>query len=115
MKKRVNHPPGSPGTFILYNYFLGRLIIVGAGSEHGFVPNSTLIFKAGQCTGDYHGQMNRDNFIKWLQEKLLPNIPKNSVIVFDNAPYHSVQEDKIPTKSSLKKDMITWLLKKGKY
>nr|CAH7720963.1 unnamed protein product [Callosobruchus chinensis] len=31
----------------------------------------------------------------------------------DNAPYHSVQENKTPTKSSLKQDMVNWLTKKG--
>lgn len=86
-----------------------------AGSESGFVDNACLIFKAGLATGDYHGQMNRENFTRWLTEKLLPNIPANSVIVLDNAPYHCVQEDKIPTKSSLKKDMVAWLTRKGVY
>ncbi|CAH2002888.1 unnamed protein product [Acanthoscelides obtectus] len=57
--------------------------------------------------------MNRESFTRWLTEKLLPNIPANSVIVFDNAPYHSVQEDKTPTKSSSKKDIMAWLTKKG--
>ncbi|XP_050302718.1 uncharacterized protein LOC126740645 [Anthonomus grandis grandis] len=71
----------------------GRLIIVHAGSVNGFVDNACLIFKAGLATGDYHGQMNKENFTRWLTEKLLPNIPPNSVIVYDNAPYHSVQED----------------------
>lgn len=87
--------------------------MVHAGSEDGFVENACLIFKAGLTSGDYHGQMNRENFTKWLTEKLLPNIPANSIIVLDNAPYHSVQENKTPTKSSLKKDIISWLSAKG--
>ena len=94
---------------------LGRFIIVHAGSKDGFVENAALVFKAGQCTGDYHGQMNKENFIKWLTEKLLPNIQDNSVVVLDNAPYHSSLADKVPTKSSLKKDMVDWLSKKGTY
>ncbi|KAJ8915919.1 hypothetical protein NQ315_015534 [Exocentrus adspersus] len=91
----------------------GRLIIVHGGSDKGFVPNASLIFKAGQASGDYHGQMNYDNFSKWLTEKLLPNIPPNSIVVLDNAPYHSVLEDKVPTKSTTKKDMILWLSKRN--
>lgn len=94
-------------------YYLGRLVIVHAGSKNGFVPNACLIFKAGQVSGDYHGQMNSENFVKWLEQKLLPNIPPESVLILDNASYHSVQEDKVPTKSALKQDMIDWLLKKG--
>lgn len=70
-----------------------------------------LIFKAGLATGDYHGQMNEGNFMKWLTEKLLPNIPPQSVIVLDNAPYHSVLEEKRPTKSSLKGQIIDYLTK----
>lgn len=89
--------------------------MIHAGSKNGFIQNAGLVFKAGQCSGDYHGQMNRENFIKWLTEKLLPNIPENSVVVLDNAPYHSVQADKVPTKSSLKKDMVAWLSKNGTY
>lgn len=89
----------------------GRLIVVHAGSENGFVKDAGLIFKAGMATGDYHGQMNQENFTKWLTEKLLPNIPPHSVIVLDNAPYHSVLEEKVPTKSSLKRTMIEWLVK----
>ena len=89
----------------------GRYIVVHAGNENGFVQGASLIFKAGLSTGDYHGQMNEVNFTKWLTEKLLPNIPPNSVIVMDNAPYHSVLEEKIPTKSSTKRSIIDWLKK----
>ncbi|KAJ8912977.1 hypothetical protein NQ315_000033 [Exocentrus adspersus] len=89
-----------------------RFIVVHAGSENGFVQNAALVFKAGLTQGDYHGQMNQENFTKWLTEKLLPNIPEHSVIVMDNAPYHFVQEDKVPTKSALETDIIAWLTKK---
>jgi hypothetical protein len=34
--------------------------------------------------------MNWDNFSKWFQEQLLKNIPENSLIIMDNAPYHNV-------------------------
>ncbi|XP_076665030.1 uncharacterized protein LOC143367279 [Andrena cerasifolii] len=86
-----------------------RLIIVHAGGKNGFVNGADLIFKSGTTTGDYHGQMNAENFVKWIEEKLLPNIPHNSVIVMDNAPYHSVQQNKPPTKSNRKGDIIDWL------
>ncbi|KAF8789131.1 Down syndrome cell adhesion molecule-like [Argiope bruennichi] len=89
-----------------------RLIVVHAGSESGFVPNAGLIFKAGSATGDYHGQMNSDNLKKWIVEKLLPNIPTNSVIVMDNAAYHTKVMDPVPTKSSKKDKMCACLEKK---
>jgi hypothetical protein len=38
------------------------LIIAHVGSESGFIPNALLIFKLQTKTGDYHGEMNFDNF-----------------------------------------------------
>nr|CAH7759088.1 unnamed protein product [Callosobruchus chinensis] len=50
----------------------GHLIIVHAGSQDGFVRNACLIIKAGQASGDNNGQMNQENFTKWLSEKTFP-------------------------------------------
>ncbi|XP_072375767.1 uncharacterized protein [Diabrotica undecimpunctata] len=69
-----------------------RLIIVHAGGEMGFIPNALLIFKSGSKSGDYHLEMNTTNYRKWLKEKLIPNLLPHSVIVCDNASYHSVYE-----------------------
>ena len=86
-----------------------HLIIVHAGGKNGFVNGAELIFKAKTKTGDYHGQMNAVNFEKWVTEKLLPNIPEKSVIVMDNAPYHSVQLNKPAAKSEKKQVLLKWL------
>ncbi|KAJ4426456.1 hypothetical protein ANN_27270 [Periplaneta americana] len=86
-----------------------RLIVIHAGSESGFVENSLLIFQAGRATGDYHGQMNSTNFERWVNTQLLPNLPEKSVVVMDNAPYHSIQENKPPTRNSVRAEMISWL------
>lgn len=86
-----------------------RLIIVHAGGQAGFVEGALLIFKSKSKTGDYHHDMNFVNFNKWTKEKLLPNLPPRSVIVMDNAAYHSVQEDKKPTMASTKANMQAWL------
>ncbi len=48
-----------------------RLIIVHAITEKGWIPEAKLVFQAKKCTGDYHGQMNYDNFSKWFKEQLL--------------------------------------------
>ena len=45
------------------------------GGEKGFVLQSLLVFKSGLRTGDYHGEMNSDNFIKWIKTQLIPNLP----------------------------------------
>jgi hypothetical protein len=60
------------------------------------VENSLLIFKSGKATGDYHGQINARNFELWVNTQVLPNLPEKCVIVMDNAPYHSIQENKTP-------------------
>lgn len=86
-----------------------RLIMVHAGGEMGFIPNALLIFKSGSKSGDYHDDMNSENYEKWLKEKLIPNLPPNSIVVTDNAPYHNKQIDKAPTSSSRKCEMVAWL------
>lgn len=90
-----------------------RVIVVDIGSDDGFLQGGRLIYKANSVKGDYHGQMNSVNFEKWIRERVLPNLPPNSVIVMDNAPYHGEQDDKVPNKSATKKVMIEWLSRHG--
>ena len=89
-----------------------RLIIVTAGSRTGFLKDAALIYKAGSTVGDYHGQMNGTNFEKWVREKLLNCLSPNSAVVMDNAPYHNVQVDKVPSQHSVKPEMVLWLMRK---
>lgn len=46
-------------------------------------------------------------------EGILPLLRPNSVIVMDNASYHSVIVDKAPSSRTLKADIIKWLEDKG--
>ena len=47
------------------------------------------VFKAKKgSVADYHQEMNQENFERWFQEKLLPALPTNCLIVMDNASYH---------------------------
>jgi hypothetical protein len=48
--------------------------------------------------------------MRWIKEKLLPNLPQNCVFVVDNATYHNVISERYPTSASRKKDMENWLL-----
>lgn len=64
-----------------------RLIIVHRGGKLG---SALLIYKAKLFTGEYHHEMNDENFKKWLtKKKPLSNLPEKSVIIMDNASYHS--------------------------
>ena len=65
------------------------MILINADSETGGVPNALLVFKSGKHSGDYDEEMNADNYEKWLEMNLIPNLPPRSVLVIDNAPYHN--------------------------
>jgi transposase len=87
-----------------------RLIIVNAITEQGWVNGAELVFEAGKSTGDYHGQMNWENFSSWFTNQLLPNIPANSIIIMDNAKYHNVLVDNSSPNSSYTKEALKeWL------
>lgn len=62
-------------------------------------------------SSNYHDEMNGDNFHEWL-ESIIPRLDANSITVMDNAPYHSVREEKIPT-SNWKEEIFSWLTSKG--
>lgn len=67
------------------------------------------MFKSKTNVGDYHGEMNAVNFETWLKEKLFPNLQKPSIIILDNASYHSRQSERLPIKSWTKENMRNWL------
>lgn len=91
----------------------GRLIVIHAGNENGFVLGSDEVFKAKKETGDYHGEMNGVHYEDWFVKKLLPQLKPNSIIVMDNASYHSVHVEQIPTSKTKKADIQAWLAEKG--
>lgn len=90
-----------------------RWVMVHAGSEDGFVEGAGLLFKAKSKKGDYHDEMDGNNFTKYLKEKLIPNLPENSILVMDNASYHSMQLDKAPTTATRKADIKIWMQEHG--
>lgn len=63
--------------------------------------------------GDYHDEMTSVRFEDWWNDQLLPNIPPNTLIVMDNAPYHSRRREEYPVQSWTKKKMVEWLDKKA--
>jgi transposase len=88
-----------------------RLILVHAITVEGWVEGAKLVFQAKRRTGDYHGQMNFENFRRWFLDCLLPHIPASSLIVMDNAPYHNVYVDGAfyPSSSTKKSELQSWL------
>lgn len=88
-----------------------RLIIVHAGNEKGFVPGALILDKCMDSEGDYHREINSDRYQTWLRNQLIPNLPSNSVLVIDNAPYHNSLLIKPPNSNTRKADMVSWLQK----
>jgi hypothetical protein len=60
-----------------------RVFVIHGGGENGFNENALLMWKTSGSTGDYHSQMNLENYEKWLQKELIPNVPPHSVFVID--------------------------------
>lgn len=84
-----------------------RLIITHIGSSTGFVDGGLLCFVSGS-SGDYHEDMNGDVYEKWFKETL-SRLDPNSVIVLDNASYHSRKKNKAPSTATKKEDIKIWL------
>ena len=59
--------------------------------------------------------MNGPHFEDWFEKKVLPALPDKSVVVMDNAKYHSrmTEESKRPTTSWRKAEIQDWLTKKN--
>lgn len=89
--------------------FILILFSVHCGNENGFLPNALLVFSSHSEKEDYHGDMNAENFFKWADEKVIPNLPPNSVVIIDNAPYHNKLKDPPPTSANRKQEIYDWL------
>lgn len=89
-----------------------RITILHAGSKDGWIPNVLLLSAKNikDSSLDYHEDTTAELFEEWFQTKLLPNIPPNSVIVMDNASYHSRQIKKVPNSSNTKSDIQKYML-----
>lgn len=94
-----------------------RITIIHAGSEEGFVPNCLLLSAKHikDSSLDYHEDTDAELFEGWFKNRLLANIPPNSVIVMDNASYHSRQLKKAPCSNSTKAAIQDFMLENDIY
>ncbi|XP_042143759.1 uncharacterized protein LOC121834080 [Ixodes scapularis] len=88
-----------------------RLIVTHVGGDQGFVEGCLDIFH-GVKSGDYHDEMDGNRFEHWF-DLFLTKVEPGSVIVMDNASYHSRRVECVPTKSSTKSVIQEWLSSKG--
>ena len=91
-----------------------RLIINNIGSVDGFLEGCGECFVGVKDCADYHKEMNGVHYEKWWEEKVLPKLPNKSVVLIDNAKYHTRQteESKTPNTSWRKKEIQAWLEEK---
>lgn len=78
------------------------MVILHCGSTDGWVQNGLKVCgkKLEECNVDYHKNMDSNIFEEWFEKTLIPNINPESVIVLDNAAYHSRQDPIIPNMPS---------------
>jgi transposase len=86
-----------------------RYIILHARSRNGFITGADLVFSSTNKSSDYHDSMNAANFKKWLETQLLPQLKVPSIIIMDNAAYHSEVLNRSPTSNWRKGDIQKWL------
>ena len=89
-----------------------RVIGIYAISEKGAIRDSLVTYECQKRTGDYHGNVNSDVFMKWAGESLFCNLPKHCLIILDNAKYHHTKPEATfskPRHKMNKADIIQWL------
>jgi hypothetical protein len=87
--------------------------MIEAEEENDFMENALLMWWPASSTEDYHSQVNLENYEKWLQKKLIPNSPLNSVIIINTMPYHNVLLEHTPSSNRRKVDIINRISSHG--
>ncbi len=75
---------------------------------------SELIFRSrAKLHSYYHGEMDANKFKQWFTTQFIPFLRPQSVIVMDNASYHSFVINKAPSSNTKKADILEWLFSKN--
>jgi hypothetical protein len=57
--------------------------------------------------------MNKESHLEEMKEKLILNLPDNSVIAIYSTSYHNMEGDKAPATHSRKEGVMNWLRKRN--
>ncbi|KAJ4446361.1 hypothetical protein ANN_13057 [Periplaneta americana] len=77
------------------------------------ITSASQARKEGLTTGNKMPSGKGGRIILVHADKLLPNLPVNSVIVLDNASVHSRKDEKIPVMRNNKAEIRSWLISKA--
>lgn len=83
-------PIGEPIHGLTYGKRKGRTNLIGAWS-----PGQGLC-----ATQTYPHTINKERFVAWLKEHLLPTLEKGTVVIMDNAPWHKGHDIQVLIESS---------------
>ncbi|XP_072384396.1 uncharacterized protein [Diabrotica undecimpunctata] len=108
--KHIRLTPGSKG--IVYNVLKYMLTLFPEDNR------TSIKQRVSEATGVSLRTVERiiqqaKNYEKWIKEQLISNLPVGSVVVTDNALYHSVQINKAFTSNSKNMHIISWLREKN--
>ncbi|XP_050514129.1 uncharacterized protein LOC126889663 [Diabrotica virgifera virgifera] len=94
-----------------------RIIILHCGGENGWIDDALLLSakQIKDASLDYHDDMESSIFESWFERSLLPKLPPHSVIVMDNASYHSRLMKRIPNNSWNKLQIQEFLFTENLY
>ena len=62
---------------------------------------------------NYHDSMDGESYKCYFEKSICQNIPKHSVIVIDNVPYHSKNTENYPTSKWRKQQLVDWPTEKN--
>jgi transposase len=79
------------------------------GTKERFIDDASLIFSTKNKSADYHDNMNAELYEKWFEEKVLPGLTEPTIIILNNARYHSRMVETRPSSSWTKLKISEWL------
>ena len=104
-------PKSNPSKFHQYGGKRFTILYAGCGTI-AFLEGCSFFLDSKIEHRDYHKTMNQHVFLDWVVNQLLPAKKKLSgktVVVMDNAPYHSIIIDKPVNSNTKKAVMDNWL------
>lgn len=72
-----------------------------------------VITKHGYTNGLFYGRLTKEDLMKWFMQIVLPDLKKESIVVFDNNFFSSISDKANISRYHSKDDMLKWLKKQN--